>query len=264
MKRPAATRRGSRRPGPARAPVKRSMRPPRVAVVLTAWKRDYFDKQIPAVLGQTLKPTRVFVWQNEAHVDIRHHVRKHGLRHVQAHQDNFKFHGRFTLPLLFDEEFVAIFDDDCIPGRRWLENCVRCVQEHNCIAGANGRVVDTRTWRQRGSGAGQPVPQDLEVDFVGHSWVFRREWLAHLWNHPTPTFNTGEDIHLAAACKLSAGIRCFVPRQPEGQPEWMGDTQNWLGTDAVATYRTDPQHITSRKDLIKHWVGRGWRLLESR
>ena len=44
---------------------------------------------------------------------------------VLISSDNAYFHARFALALLAQTEYVAIFDDDSIPGPEWFENCRR-------------------------------------------------------------------------------------------------------------------------------------------
>ncbi len=232
-----------------------------VTVILTAYKRQYFGRQLPAIEAQTIQPARVVIWQNANHVAVEPEKGRFEL--IQSER-NYRFHGRFTLPLLLETEYVAIFDDDCIPGRRWLENCLRCCRERGGIAGANGKTVNPSTLAQASAGAGKPVPEDLEVDFVGHSWFFRREWIHHMWAMAPPSFESGEDIHLAAACKIRAGIPCYVPRQRAKEPESFGDRHNDLGRDRHASYRTQPSHFKVRKELIRYWVGQGWELIGAR
>jgi hypothetical protein len=95
-----------------------------ITVILTVWKRDYLKHQIPLILKQTKKPHQVWIYQNESHLDIPDNIRKQlNISLIQSKDINFKFHGRFTLPLLCNTEYIALFDDDSMPGEQWLENC---------------------------------------------------------------------------------------------------------------------------------------------
>jgi hypothetical protein len=71
---------------------------PGITVILTAYKRDYFGKQIPAVLGQSIKPEKVLIWQNENHVNMRYYITLYNdsISIVQS-DHNFSFWGRFAL-----------------------------------------------------------------------------------------------------------------------------------------------------------------------
>jgi GT2 family glycosyltransferase len=45
---------------------------------------------------------------------------------------------RFAYALNASTEYVCIFDDDTIPGNRWLENCLNTIQTHNGLLGTAG------------------------------------------------------------------------------------------------------------------------------
>jgi len=114
-----------------------------ISVILTAYKRDYFGEQIKAIKNQTIKPKHIYIWQNGNFVNVDKY-RKEGVKLIKS-DENFKFHGRFAFALLMKTEYVAIFDDDIIPGVGWLENCLNLSKEKNCIVGQNGRNFDLKT-----------------------------------------------------------------------------------------------------------------------
>ena len=83
-----------------------------ISVILTAYKRDYFDEQIRAIKSQTLKPVVIYLWQNGNFINIDR-LRKQGIKLIKS-DVNFKFHGRFAFALLMQTEYVVIFDDDIL------------------------------------------------------------------------------------------------------------------------------------------------------
>ena len=103
-----------------------------IVVLLTVYKRKHFNKQISAILNQTKKPKDIYVYQNESHVEFKISEKNLSLSkslgvnifHLHNKDKNFKFHGRFTIPLVLDSEYICIFDDDTIPGQFWLQNCL--------------------------------------------------------------------------------------------------------------------------------------------
>lgn len=241
-----------------------------ITVILTVWKRPHLQKQLNHVLSQTKKPSQVWIYQNESHfnIDIPEEAKeKHNISVIQSKDINFKFHGRFVLPLLCDTEYIAIFDDDTIPGPLWLENCLDTSKRNNCIVGANGRTIRSITNTSNsaciGTGDGAPVEKETEVDFVGHCWFFKTEWCKNLWKDRPASWDNGEDIHLAAACQIYEGIKCFVPRMPRGNIQLWGDTEVHLGSDNVATWKTS-NHSDLRDNVIKYWIDRGWNPLAAR
>ncbi len=191
---------------------------------------------------------------------------RYGAMHIHSKDLNFKFHGRFVLPLLCDTEYAAVFDDDTVPGARWLENCLRASRAHEAIVGANGRTLLDPQHMGADSlqvGDGFPVERDTQVDFVGHAWFFKSAWVRCLWVDRPVTWDNGEDIHLAAACSLYAGIPCVVPRMPEDDRSLWGDTRTDYGNDDVATWKS-ASHGELRAEVVRAWVDKGWVPLLSR
>ncbi|CAG0897152.1 unnamed protein product, partial [Cyprideis torosa] len=94
------------------------IRPHTITVILTGYKREpsLLNKQITAVKKSTFKPDKIIFFQNEHHVDFTKVLEQHpDVKHVFSRNWNTKFHGRFTLALLADTEYVAVADDDIVP-----------------------------------------------------------------------------------------------------------------------------------------------------
>jgi hypothetical protein len=241
-----------------------------ITVILTGYKRDHFDEQIPAILNQSIKPDAIYLWQNEHHVDLSQYRKKYGISIIQADK-NFKFHGRFALGLLFSTEYICIFDDDIIPGKLWLENCMRASKEYNAIIGGNGRTfISPGQW----SGYETKVEQDSPVDLCGHCWFFKREWLSYLWmdlreyrpnNTDTgdyeilplpPSMENGEDIQFCLSSKIFGNIDTYVPKQMI--PDEMADTkQNKYSVDQYSSFLLH-DHKSLRDSIIEYYKICGW------
>lgn len=224
-----------------------------ITVVLTVWKRDNFLDQLNAIKAQTANVERIVVCQNENHVDLEQY-QDGSWEHVRS-STNLKYHGRFTLPLLFSSPYTAIFDDDTIPAPKWLEHCIETSKELNCIVGANGR-------NQSGKGSvgicdGVTNEAPVRCDIVGHCWFFKTEWINLMWRNPTVSYATGEDIQFCASAKLFGNIDSYVPAQPKDKPEVWGDTNPVLGIDEHASWKL-PHHNPEREKLYNHYANEGW------
>ena len=141
-----------------------------ITVIMTVWKRDNYRLQLEHIKNQSNRPHQIWIYQNESHVDIDisdEEKNEYNISIIQSRDINFKFHGRFVLPLLCDTEYCVIFDDDTIPGSRWLSHALSTSQKHNCIVGANGRTLDEDLNYKQDTGDGHPVNEDTRVDFVG-------------------------------------------------------------------------------------------------
>lgn len=235
-----------------------------ITAILTVWKRNYIKEQLNRIVNQSKKPDRIIVYQNENYINLdisQEAKQKHNIQIMQSKDFNFKFHGRFTIPLLLDTEYCAIFDDDTMPNENWLQNCLETSKRLNCIVGANGRTV-TKEGGYIGIGDGSPVERETKVDFVGHCWFFKTEWIRNMWRDKVVSYENGEDIQLAASCKIYQDIDCYVPRMPTEDRSIWGDTMGVLGTDEHASYKKN-NHTQTRNDIIKTWVNKGWKLTQN-
>jgi hypothetical protein len=224
-----------------------------VLVIMTAYKRNYFKEQIEAIKSQEgVLIKKIILWQNENHVDTDF-LREYGVEIIKS-DINIKYHGRFTLPLLFDDiEYVAIFDDDVIPAKGWLQNAIRCTDEHNCISGQNGRTYNHNTKLYEGVGDSGYCSTDTKVDLCGHVWVFRSEWTKYLWLQKQISYETGEDIQFCMACRYHANIPTYCVKQ---EPHNTGQLKLNYGGDEHATYRKMSNHNELRSHIIEEWFKR--------
>ena len=97
--------------------------------------------------------------------------------------------------MLADTEYIALYDDDTIPGCKWHENCLSTMKTHEGILGSAGVILNGTRYVQHDR-CGWPTQniETTEVDLVGHAWFFRREWLRYLWQEKPVTWDNGEDI----------------------------------------------------------------------
>ncbi len=230
-----------------------------ITIILTGYKRDNFVEQINAIKNQTIydKIKDIFLWQNEDNIDLNKYRKEYGIKIFHSKDVNFKFHGRFSLPLiLWETEYIAIFDDDTIPGNRWLENCLQLSKEKNCIVGANGRTVNNKTIEEvfdHTISYNAPIEESTKVDFVGHCWFFKQEWCKYLWYEKPYTFDNGEDIHFSSACYRHGKIDSYIAKQPYNDRSLWGDCNIHLGSDEHATWKKS-DHGPIRGKIIKYWM----------
>ena len=85
-----------------------------ITLVLTVYKRDHILEQLAA--AQALRPSVIYIWQNGKYVNIQkqriltqYPPSNNGIPiEFLESSANFKFHGRFALPLMFTTEYTAI------------------------------------------------------------------------------------------------------------------------------------------------------------
>ena len=200
-----------------------------LTVVLNVFKRPYtLAAQIKAVKGQTCPPKKIMIWVNKAdNITLPSNIREeHPDIHIIESSENVGVWGRFTAAILAQTEYVCVFDDDTIPGRRWFENCFNTMAIKEGLLGTVGLRFKPGNTYNCFPRIGWPGPnsETEQVDIVGHSWFFKRAWLRHLFQ-TIPTwpayFCAGEDIAFSAGLQ-AAGIPTLVPPHPPGQLELYG------------------------------------------
>jgi|GEM_PF-1293409 len=229
------------------------------SVILTAYKRDYFEEQLKAIYNQTVQPSKVYIWQNGDAVDIEKYKLKYPSISLVCADENYGFFGRWAFALLMTTEFIVILDDDTIPQEQWFEYAIGKCKDTNCIIGGNGRFVRPLNDGTRFVGDWGICKKDTYVDFVGHCWVFRREWLNNMWKIQPCTYKNGEDIHFCATCQILQGIRSLVPKQEGKFASDTGGPEKHSDANASQFIKG---HDELRKEICEFFLDLGWKTSE--
>ena len=184
------------------------------------------------------------------------------MERVVTCSDNAHVHARFALALTATTEFVALFDDDALPGANWFANCLRTMRQTPGILGTAGvRVAGVSYRNGERFGWHAPCTQTVEVDLVGHAWFLRTEWVKYLFFAPAVIGSNGEDIELAARAWRLGQVRCFCPpHPPEDRSLWGSLHGVEHGSDAVAASRR-PEHLDERDQVVRAEIAAGWKPL---
>lgn len=236
-----------------------------ITVVLNAFRRtEYLERQLDAIEGQTIKPQRILVWQNAGGV-IPEHLLPRAV--VAQCNQNLGVWARFAYALNADTEYVCVFDDDTIPGKRWFENCLHTLQTHEGLLGTRGLrfMSKGRYYPSVGRGWDVPNEQAERVDIVGHAWFFKREWLGAFWRELPPTTASkiaGEDIHFSYALQKYLGLNTYVPPHPPGDMELWGSLPEFgkrVGGNEVAI-SSNPESLARFNTALQYYCDRGFEL----
>lgn len=243
-----------------------------VSVVLNGFRRGgNLREQVAALRGQSVPVGEILVWFNNpgdgSHLGFD---LGEGVKVVYA-SSNFGVWARFFFALNAQCEFVLVLDDDTIPGSRWVENCFSTMETHEGLLGTVGLVypkvwdgVEYRHNNRVGWVSGNP--EVVEVDFVGHSWFFRREWL-EFFVRDLPDFSKyslcGEDMHFSFMLQKYAGIKTFVPPHPPNDKELWGSIKgSEYGNSPESLWVSNPSNFRSLMfDYFRLQRESGWRLV---
>src|SRR6478735_7648953 len=180
-----------------------------VLVIMTAYKRNYFKEQIEAI-------------KNQEGVIIKKILLWQNENHV-----NVDF---------LREYDVQIFKSD--------DN-----NKYNCIATQNGRTYNHNTKLFDGIGDSGQNYSDIKVDFGGHIWAFKTEWIKYLWMQKQISYETAEDMQFSMMCKFHANIDTYCPKQTDSCNT--GNLKLNYSGDEHATYRIFSKHNELRSQIFE-------------
>jgi len=240
-----------------------------ITVILNAYRRPYNLKmQIDALRNQTVPPKQIWLWVNAHEDNTNYDFEGLDVDRIFHNNYNWKFYGRFAAALLADTEYLALYDDDTVPGSKWHENCLRTMETHEGILGSAGVILNGKHYVQH-ERTGWPSQNEkvAEVDLVGHAWFFKREWLRYLWQERPTTWENGEDIQFAFMAKIHGGIPTYCPPHPPHDKELHGSILgNELGIDDKATSTngavSHQQFFNERDVCVQTGLQKGWKTVK--
>ena len=237
---------------------------PKIAVVLNTYKRAKFlELQLNAIENQTIKPADIFVWQNDGDIIDEKLMSRFTIAKCS---ENLGVWARFAYALNVDAEYICVFDDDTIPGNRWLENCINTIKVYDGLLGTRGLryMSPKRYYPFEHYGWGNPNEETIQVDIVGHAWFFKREYLAYFWSEMPPQNASkivGEDIHFSYMLQ-KYGLGTYVPPHPKHDKSLWGSLPEYgdrLGTDNNAI--SSSQSALNRFDkALQYYINKGFKL----
>ena len=240
-----------------------------VSVVLSSYKKpEALREQLETAEAQTLRPREIILCQDGIDGDYEITFKPEFLRRfnrVFTSPSNKGVWERFRLAMSAASEYVCIFDDDTVPGRRWLENCHFNAQLQEGIYGTIGVIVkDPKIYPRRFWQAGwrRPYSRTARVDFAGHSWFMKREYLSWMFDG-TEKYQSfkyvGEDMCLSFKA-LQHGIKTFVPPHPYHDTELWGSMPEYAMKYGVASgsVSMDSKNMRAMTDAMTMFASDGW------
>jgi hypothetical protein len=238
-----------------------------ITVILNVYNRPYtLEKQIEAVKKQVIgiPDENIWIWYNKGKGEQP--LPKNPKHRTFQCNENTKFHGRFAAAMLARTEYVALFDDDVIPGSYWFKNCLESMSTVEGIYGTTGVLLQGPTYQpnHKVGWNGYRNPTIQLVDLVGHAWFFKKKWLKYMWFEEPVTWDNGEDIMFSYLCQKYGKINTYVPPHVDGLfDQWGNDPSkdNGWGSDENATWLHTPTHFGLRDQVVKHCIDNGWKIV---
>ena len=242
--------------------------PKSVAVIVTQYLRSNLKAQLKALYRQTVQPHQIYIVQNS----MEPRIRKMGWKvpdvqqvlkefpkvmHVDHRRFNSRFFGRFALGLYLSTEYVMVMDDDLIPDEDWIKTSLETSLMYNAIVCETGRLFKPGDGDSFNIGiVTRPTAFPVEVDYGGHTWFFKREWLHYMWALEPVTLLTCEDAHLSISAYLLGNITTYVPTMPAMNTT---EKEEVSGGDVVAQHKNRKRYpVGLRTRILKYWYSKGW------
>lgn len=233
-----------------------------ITVVLNVYKRlDLLNRQIGSLMEQTVLPLEIFIWNNSGKNLAK--VQRQGVPVIVFDSEkNFGVWARFAVALNSKSSYIAVFDDDTIPGKKWFENCLNNIGDGNRLLGTRGlRFLSDKNYSPFESyGWDNPNEYLVEVDIIGHAWFFERRLLTAFWGNYEDRYEDdycGEDIHLSFSIQ-KIGCKSFVPPHKSDDMESWGSLPEFAlkyGTNEVAI-SSDPLALNKFSKAYSHYVSK--------
>lgn len=227
-------------------------------VILNCYRRPmYLQEQFNAVKNQSIKPAEIWIWHNQ-HEDLKFDYPK-GVNVIVHSSRNFKFSARWGLALLAQTDYIVMFDDDTIPGNRYVQHVLNCMKKTPGLYVGVG--ITSRPGKRR-IGWVNSHPRIERVDFGGHSWVLRTNLSHWFWREKPFMFENGEDIHLSYMLQKYAKVNTYVSPHPvSNKSVWSSIKGNRYGGDPRAHCLFNKKnHYKDRNEIINHYISKGWKV----
>ena len=217
-----------------------------ISVILTKYNRTHlFKEQLESIKNQSITIDEILVCDNSV--------------------NNKGVWERFKTAQKSRNEFICIFDDDTIPGTLFLENCFSEFWKKEGLYGTRGiKFHSNKQYKGNYEEIGwcNPNKKTTQVDYVTHSWFFKKEWLDLFWKIDSVPHNYGEDMNLSFQLQKE-GIKTYVPPHPTNIKSLWGSTKGVkYGNDGNGLWKTNPNNFKSNMfNYFNKQINEGWKLI---
>lgn len=242
--------------------------------VLNVYKRNSLLLQLERLLSQDTQPARLLIYQNDSHISfgrLFESLKLSNILYTKNHNWNTYYHGRFYNAFLAAEtDYIIFWDDDLFPQDSWNSHCLSLSESLNAIITSNGRILslpDTieLSYPKKGSQYClepqylYPVLNPIEVDYGGHSWCLRKDWLHTMFYHRSPSYTNSEDFHISASCYIELGIKTFMSSQQSSYASTSNQVFIAFENDQHSSFKHLHSQFTTERDRIAgEWVAQGY------
>jgi hypothetical protein len=236
-----------------------------ITVILNGYLRpEFLSTQLESIKNQTIQPKEIMLWQNHSEGFDENVTNE--LTTAKSNK-NLGVWARFAYALNAKTEYICVFDDDTVPGKKWFENCLNTMETHEGLLGTIGLIYDSPHNYLQHIRVGWDVPNEetTRVDIVGHCWFFKREWLTAFWRELRPDgFDyVGEDMHFSYSIQKYFGLNTYVPPHPKNDVEMWGSTLGWHFGNVRPTSAL-PGRMQEMNAYYNHLISNGFKIINNK
>lgn len=233
-----------------------------VTIVLSGFKRPHtLREQFNAIKAQTYKDIEIILWVNLTSSQYVFDADIISSCNSIVSNVDYGSWGRFSAALNARTKYVCVMDDDTIPGKKWIENCLNTMQSYRGVLSTRGVIADKdhdlmypMPQSYKAVGWCNPNEETLRVDMGCHSWFIEKIWLRAFWAEMPDTIpmRYGEDTHLSYVVKKHFDLNTYVPPHPQSDKELWGsmpETAIRYGEEPVAISMDNNANI----GMNKYW-----------
>jgi len=235
------------------------------AIIFTYKRPIYFQEQLNAIRNQAISPTEIIVGHLANEKTKNFDFSK--VDKIIKFEYDPGIYAKFITATAAKGNFIAIFDDDVIPGTQWLENCLNCFRKKEGLYGSFGGRLTRNSYKgvQKFGGLRHKNDSIEEVDFIGQSWFFPFEYLHYFWKEKPPFYNNAEDIFFSYILQKYANIKSFITPYPKKDKDLWGSIHPEYGIDKNALFLRDRwEHNVLRNEIVRLLIERGWNLIKNK
>jgi hypothetical protein len=242
-----------------------------VTVILNGFRRYHtLPAQIEVLKNQSYPIEKIMYWNLKSdHPKLQPDyelLAKAGVELGETTHD-YGVWGRFSFALNAKTDFICVIDDDIIPGKRYIENCISSYEKQPGIYGTMGSVIQKNTNRWIQYGWRDINNQDIkQVNYLYQTWFFPRESLHAFWSSPLPedrlqNRRIGEDIHMSLMSQKWFGLKTYLVPHPSNNKELWGNTSGEEhGIDEFAVH-LNPDMQRSMIEYLNFAINNGMEIL---
>lgn len=221
-----------------------------VTVVLNGFKRqNTLAEQVESLKNQTYPIAKIFYFNFKSadpqFIPDYELLDREGVEYAET-SHHYGVWGRFTFALNANTDFVCIMDDDIVPGKKYIENCVSSYEKQPGIYGTMGSLFEQKNgvlhkvhnygWKDINN------DKAIQVNYLFQTWFMPRKALNSFWSEMVPDDMThnrriGEDMTVSLMAQKKLGLKSYVvPHPANDKCLWGNTTGDKYGVDEFAVH----------------------------